>query len=157
MGYITKGGNQTGCVFCDLAAGTRDDEALILYRGASAFVVLNKFPYVSGHLMIVPYRHVDNPALLDPAEWAEAHALVPPAVRILEQVYQPQGFNLGMNIGRAAGAGIDGHIHLHVIPRWNGDSNFVSVVAETRVIPEALEVTYARLLPAFAGLKEGVR
>lgn len=151
MTYINEGNARGGCIFCELPPQKRDAENLILFQGQHAFVILNRFPYVSGHLMVVPYRHVSTPVVLLPEEWAEMGALVRKAVTGLGELYRPQGFNIGMNVGRAAGAGIDDHVHLHVVPRWMGDNNFVPVLSETRVIPEALEVTYRRLLPVFAG------
>jgi ATP adenylyltransferase len=157
MEYIGKGGTETGCIFCDLPALDRDQESLILCRGRDAFVILNRYPYVSGHLMVVPYRHAADVSALDRREWAAAFEMVRPAVRAIESVYKPQGFNIGINIGKAAGAGVEGHLHIHVVPRWGGDANFVSVVGETRVIPEALEETYRRLLPAFRSIEEGER
>jgi ATP adenylyltransferase len=156
MDYIGKGGTETGCIFCDLPASPRDEENLILYRGRDAFVILNRYPYVSGHLMVVPFRHASDPSALDAHEWAAAFELVRPAVRVLEAEYRPEGFNIGINLGTAAGAGVAGHLHIHVVPRWGGDTNFVSVVGGARVIPEALEETYRRLLPSFRALKEEV-
>lgn len=157
MSYI-KDSNKNGCIFCELPAQAQDEENLILYRGQKAFVILNRYPYVSGHLMVVPYRHTDDLASLEEAEWAEIFGLIRPAVKILEEEYRPQGFNIGINLGRVAGAGVEGHVHVHIVPRWGGDSNFVSVVGETRVIPEALEETYKRLHPRFMSIgKEGER
>ncbi|MBM4395145.1 MAG: HIT domain-containing protein [Deltaproteobacteria bacterium] len=155
MTYISQeDGARPGCPFCDLPAQGACEDTLILWKGPAAFVILNRYPYVSGHLLIVPNRHVDDPVALPPDEWAAALAVVPHAVAALREVYRPHGFNIGMNVGRAAGAGIDGHIHVHVVPRWGGDTNFVPVLSDTRVIPEALEVTYRRLLPSFERLDQ---
>jgi ATP adenylyltransferase len=127
-----------------------DAEGLIVYRGTRNFVVLNLYPYTSGHLMIVPYAHVDSLAAAEEETAVEMMALTRRAETILREVYNPQGINIGMNLGASAGAGVAGHIHMHVLPRWIGDANFLSVVAETRVHIEELAQTYARLRPAFA-------
>lgn len=154
MSYISKEAPATGCVFCSLQGEQDGHGNLVLFRGRSAFVVLNRFPYVSGHAMIIPYRHAGDPAELTPVEWADTQRLVRPTLKAIGLVYRPHGFNVGMNLGRAAGAGIEAHCHVHVVPRWNGDTNFVPVLSDTRVIPEALEVTYDRLRPWFEGLNE---
>jgi ATP adenylyltransferase len=131
---------------------TRDDANLLLYRGPNAFVVLNLFPYTSGHLLVVANRHI---ASLNDATLQELHEIIELA-RICEnsirQEYHPDGFNMGFNLGRAAGAGVEHHLHMHVLPRWTGDSNFVSVVGETRVLPEELPTTFERLLPYYKNL-----
>lgn len=133
-----------------MAADARDEETLIVFRGEHNFVVLNRFPYTSGHLMVVPYRHVaDLAGLTDPAA-NELMALTRAAERHIRWIYHPDGMNLGMNIGESAGAGIAGHIHMHVLPRWTGDANFLSTVAQTRVLPEELTVTWKRVKEAFA-------
>ncbi len=139
-----------GCVFCRILEERRDVDNLVLHRGQSAFVLLNLFPYTSGHLLVVLNRHV--PFLRD-ARTDELHELLEIAQRCelaLEGEYHPEGLNVGFNLGRAAGAGVAHHLHMHILPRWTGDSNFVSVVAETRVLPEELPRTYERLLPHFA-------
>lgn len=138
-----------------MAAGSpgeepRDEEALIVFRGEHNFVVLNRFPYTNGHLMIVPYRHVGDLAGLTDAAANELIALTRAAERHIRWIYHPDGLNLGMNIGESAGAGIAGHIHMHVLPRWTGDANFLSTVAQTRVLPEELAVTWKRVRDAFA-------
>jgi ATP adenylyltransferase len=132
-----------------MAAANRDEESLIVYRGAHNFVVLNRFPYTSGHLMVVPYRHTADLAGLDDAEASELMALTRVSERHLRATYRPDGLNLGMNIGESAGAGIAGHIHMHVLPRWTGDANFMTTVGRTRVLPEELDVTRRRLKEAF--------
>jgi ATP adenylyltransferase len=154
MAYIDKAEPQEGCVFCELPAKGVCEETLVLHRGELVFVVLNRFPYVSGHLMVIPYSHAGRPDLLLPEEWTGIMDVARTAVRALETVYRPQGFNLGMNVGRAAGAGIDEHLHMHVIPRWNGDTNFVPVLSDTRVIPEALPDTWHRLRPFFEDMEK---
>jgi len=138
----------TGCVFCRILARKDEDEAnFVLFRGTMLFVILNLFPYTVGHLLIVANRHI--PSLADAAK-EELHAFLETAQRCetaLRREYRPEGFNLGFNIGRAAGAGVDQHLHMHVLPRWTGDANFVSTVSETRVLPEQLSRTYQRLKP----------
>jgi len=140
----------TGCIFCDaLARG--DAEPLLIYRGARAFVILNKFPYNNGHLMVVANRHVGRLAGLDAAELAEIMTLTQAAEQALDRAYRPHAFNIGLNLGKPAGAGVLDHLHLHVVPRWDGDTNFMSVVGDTRVLPEELPATVARLRAVFAG------
>lgn len=135
----------TGCIFCQYPKELHDEENLIVYRGTYSFVILNKYPYSSGHLMIVPYRHTSDYSSLDDAEKLEVFALSQKAVTVLKAEMNADGFNLGMNIGKVAGAGIDTHLHLHIVPRWGGDTNFMSVTAETKVLPEALAETRGRL------------
>jgi ATP adenylyltransferase len=139
------------CFLCRAAeAGRADEERLyLLATGERAFVLLNAFPYNPGHLMIAVRRHVGEVEILDPGELAEVSALLQRSIRALKDVSDPDGFNVGLNLGRVAGAGVPGHLHWHVIPRWNGDTNFVTVVGETRVLPELLADTYAKLRPAF--------
>jgi ATP adenylyltransferase len=133
-----------------MAAAHKDEETLIVFRGEHNFIVLNRYPYTSGHLMVVPYRHVPDLAGLDDTGASELMALTRKAEARLRGVYRPNGLNLGMNIGESAGAGIAGHIHMHVLPRWTGDANFMSTVGETRVLPEELTETWSRLKEAFA-------
>jgi ATP adenylyltransferase len=132
-----------------MAAANQDEDRLIVHRGQLNFVVLNRFPYTSGHLMVVPFRHVAELSPLNDAEAGEMFALVRAAEGHLRNIYRPDGLNIGMNIGESAGAGIAGHIHMHVLPRWTGDANFMTTVAETRVLPEELPVTWQRLKAAF--------
>lgn len=146
MKYITGIDKKTeGCIFCDKPAEQRDRENLILFRGASNFVLLNLFPYNNGHLMVVPYRHTCDINDLDTATSAELWSLCTRSVTALKAAFNPDGFNIGMNIGRPAGAGIDQHLHLHVVPRWNGDSNFMPVIGQTKVISQSLEETWEAL------------
>lgn len=147
--YITTSDKPSECVFCAAAKSSDDHAMLVVYRGAANFVILNRFPYTSGHLMVVPYDHVAT--LEDVSEQAltEMLLLARDAERHLRAIYHPEGLNLGMNMGKSAGAGIAGHLHLHVLPRWTGDTNFMTVTAETRVLPEDLEVTYTRLCAAW--------
>jgi ATP adenylyltransferase len=134
-----------------MAAANQDEERLIVHRAELNFVVLNRFPYTSGHLMVVPYRHVSELAALNVAEANEMMALVRRAEEHLRKIYRPDGLNIGMNIGESAGAGIAGHIHMHMLPRWTGDANFMTTVGETRVLPEELPVTWRRVRAAFEG------
>jgi len=154
--YIAEahtGASDDACVLCaELEAGahTGDDAAhLIVFRGVQAAVILNRFPYTSGHVMILPYRHCATLEACGAEARAEMMELAARAEAVLKREYRAQGLNVGLNLGQAAGAGIAGHLHMHVVPRWTGDANFMTVVAETRVLPEALEDTYARLRRAF--------
>ncbi len=132
------------CLFCDLK-NKDDDDVYILFRGSRNYVVLNAYPYTTGHLMIVPYEHVDTVEKLDDETLIEMMKLMKFMIQVLREEYNPDGFNIGINIGRAAGAGIEDHVHLHIVPRWVGDANFMSTIASTRVLPEALEDTYKKL------------
>ncbi len=143
-------GKEPECIFCDAVARNQDSETLIVHRGAKAFVILNRFPYTSGHVMIVPYAHVAELHLCDAGTLGEMMQLAQRMETALRAEYKPDGMNLGMNLGRAAGAGVVGHLHLHVLPRWIGDSNFMTVTGETRVHPEDLNTTYERLRKALA-------
>jgi ATP adenylyltransferase len=151
MAYVGDDGKaeRGGCVFCDLPARNDDESTYILHRGALAFVIMNLYPYNNGHLMLVPYQHV--PALTDlpPETLAELMALAQRSEAVLQEAMHPQGYNLGINQGRAAGAGIADHIHMHVVPRWIGDTNFMPVLGDVRVLPQHLDETYALLRPGF--------
>jgi ATP adenylyltransferase len=146
--YIADAAKDEGCVFCAALAIKNDAAALIVLRASKNFVILNRYPYTSGHVMIVPYTHSADLAATDVETLAEMMTLAQRVQVALERTYHPQGYNLGMNLGRAAGAGVTGHLHLHVLPRWSGDSNFMTVVAETRVEPEDLSTTYEKLRSA---------
>jgi ATP adenylyltransferase len=148
--YIADASKDEGCVFCSAVALNNDRQALIVLRGVKNFVILNAFPYTSGHVMVVPYQHTADLPATDPETLAEMMVLAQRVQVALENIYHPQGYNLGMNLGRAAGAGVTGHLHLHVLPRWSGDSNFMTVVAETRVEPEELSTTYEKLYAALS-------
>jgi len=152
---VTKADQQKGCIFCEKPKEQRDDENLIVARFDKCFVILNAFPYNNGHLMVVPYRHV--PSLLDLAddELAELMKVVQISEGVLREALNPHGFNIGMNLGRCAGAGIDDHIHIHIVPRWNGDTNFMPVIGETKVLPELLSQTYGKLKPLFEKALKG--
>ena len=143
-------GKQPECIFCDAAARKDDPETLIVHRSQKTFVILNRFPYTSGHVMIVPYAHVAELNLCEAGALEEMMRLAQRVETVLRANYKPDGMNLGMNLGRAAGAGVAGHLHLHALPRWIGDSNFMTVTGETRVHPEDLKTTYERLSKALA-------
>jgi ATP adenylyltransferase len=146
--YVTRKGDDVGCPFCD--ALTQDDgRALIVDEGPTCFVILNLYPYNSGHLMVVPRRHVGTLAALDSVELSEMAGWTRLAEMALTEAYEPQGINLGMNLGRPAGAGVLDHLHVHLVPRWTGDTNFMSVVGNVRVLPEELPRTAERLRPIF--------
>jgi ATP adenylyltransferase len=149
--YITTAAKDAdkpeGCVFCELPK-LPDEEARIVHRGRHCFVILNSFPYTSGHVMVVPFAHLNELQKLPEAAAQEMMALSQKMEGVLRQVYTPDGINLGMNIGRAAGAGIAAHVHMHVLPRWFGDTNFMTVTGESRVLPEALEETWRRISSA---------
>lgn len=155
MQYMSSTGAATGsggCVFCDHLAQGDDQAAHILYRGAAAFVVLNAFPYNTGHLMVAPLRHAGDLVELSDEERRELMELTSRSVEIIRSAMGAEGFNTGMNLGAAGGAGIPGHLHMHVVPRWKGDTNFMPIVGETKVLPEMLADTYAKLRPPFAAL-----
>jgi ATP adenylyltransferase len=147
--YVTDADKANQCVFCT-ASGLGDDKAAwIVHRGAYCFVILNTFPYTSGHVMVVPYEHLDQLQKLPAPAAHEMMELTQKLEGIMRDLYHPEGLNLGMNLGKAAGAGIAGHIHMHVLPRWVADANFMSVIGETRVLPEDLETTYTRIKARF--------
>jgi ATP adenylyltransferase len=150
LDYITQADEQQGCVFCDAPEGS-DEERLVVHRGARAFALLNKFPYSSGHLMVASYRHVGELSGLTDEEALEVHRLAVQSLAALGEVYGPDGFNLGWNLGRVAGAGVVDHVHLHVVPRWAGDTNFMPVLADVKVLPEHLSETRGRLAEAWPG------
>jgi ATP adenylyltransferase len=150
VGAEKEGGFEgPACVFCDLPAQDDDERTYILLRGERAFVIMNLYPYNNGHLMIVPYAHVDTLRALDEAALAEMMTLTQRAQGVLEDRMRPQGFNIGVNQGRAAGAGIAEHVHMHIVPRWVGDTNFMPVLGDVRVMPQHLDETYALLAPGF--------
>ena len=145
-----------GCIFCDFPKENRDRERLILYRGKHSFIIMNNYPYNPGHVMIAPYRHVGRWEDLNDKELLEIMKLSQLAVKAIKRVMNPDGFNMGVNLGRIAGAGIDDHVHLHIVPRWNGDTNFMPVIADTKVIPESLQEAYDGLRKAVEEVaKEG--
>jgi ATP adenylyltransferase len=151
--YIRNADQDSTCVFCRVIAEARDAENFVLYRGRGSFAILNLFPYTSGHLLIVANRHIASMSEATPEELHEMIDLARFCEDVLRRQYHPDGFNMGFNLGRSAGAGVEHHLHMHVLPRWRGDSNFVSVVGETRVLPEELPTTFQRLLPHFRTLQ----
>ncbi len=146
--YVQQADDQPGCIFCNAVAGD-DEEHLVVRRDDAALVLLNKFPYSSGHLMIAPMRHTGELAALSPEEVIAIHRLAAAALGTLAQAFRADGYNLGWNIGRVAGAGVVDHLHLHVVPRWAGDTNFMPVLADVKVLPEALEDTRRKLAEAW--------
>jgi ATP adenylyltransferase len=152
LAYVTGTAKSAECVFCS-AQTTPDAEPLVVFRGSTCFVILNLFPYNNGHLMVVPNRHIASLVDATPDELCELMAVTRRAEIALREAFAPQGMNMGLNLGKAAGAGILEHLHLHVIPRWNGDTNFMTVVGETRVLPQELPVTADRLRPIFERLE----
>ena len=150
LSYVTSTGTAAGCVFCEAQEG--EQASLIVFRGSSCFVILNKFPYNNGHLMVVPNRHVASLVAATEQERCELIDLARLSEVALGEAYAPHGLNMGINIGKPAGAGVLDHVHLHVVPRWNGDTNYMTVVGDTRVLPEELERTAERLRPIFERL-----
>ena len=146
--YVGGADEQEGCIFCRALEGA-DEEGLVVHRGERAFALLNKFPYASGHLMVAPNRHEGEFGELDREEAAEIHALASSALGALAETMRPQGFNLGWNLGRIAGAGVVDHVHMHVVPRWAGDTNFMPVLADVKVLPEALEDARRKIAAAW--------
>ena len=148
MKYIL-GEKSDGCLFCDVGANDDDRCNLVLHRGSSCFIMMNRFPYNNGHIMVVPFRHVGNLEDLSSDESLELMKLLQLSVRTIGNVLHPQGFNMGINIGQVAGAGVVDHVHAHVVPRWGGDTNFMPVLSETKVVNEELESTYDKLMKGF--------
>jgi len=144
-----KEGKEKGCILCDKPKENKDAPNYILHRGQKNFVILNSYPYNPAHLMIAPYRHVANLEELSNEELHEHYEMVSRSIKVLKRAFKPAGFNIGMNLGRVAGAGIDDHIHTHIVPRWSGDANFMPVIADVRVLPEALAETYDKLKGKF--------
>jgi len=148
--YVTAARPRSDCIFCEYAGSSNDRENLVVYRGQRNFILLNRFPYTSGHVMIAPYEHVDRLEAAARETLEELILLSREAERHLRAIYRPSGLNLGMNLGESAGAGIAGHLHMHVLPRWVGDASFITTVAETRVLPEDLGETWRKLHQAFS-------
>ena len=147
--YVTTGIRNPGCIFCRALQNPDDPESLILYKANHNFVLLNRYPYTNGHIMVAPYQHLSSPMQVDPVILEEMMQLFQTGLRALTEVYRAEGFNMGMNLGKLGGAGIEEHYHLHLLPRWSGDTNFMGTIAETRVIPEAFSVTISKLKPFF--------
>lgn len=157
LAYLKRQGKEDGCVFCKNPAqdSSKDKENLILYRGKFSYVIMNLYPYNNGHVMVVPYKHTGDFCDLNDDEMLEMMQLAQLTIRVFKRVFNPEGFNTGFNLGHAAGAGIREHIHFHVLPRWTGDTNFMPVLGETRVISEHISDTYDQLKEAF-GLEAGI-
>ncbi|MCS6769478.1 MAG: HIT domain-containing protein [Candidatus Caldarchaeum sp.] len=148
MNYIKTAKEQTECIFCE-AAKTKDDASrYVVHRGAKALIIMNLYPYNNGHLMVSPYRHIPNLTDMDDDEMLDVMKLLKMSVEVIKRTLNPEGFNIGVNIGRFAGAGIEDHIHFHIVPRWRGDTNFMTTLSNTRVLPETIDQTYKRLLEA---------
>ncbi len=150
MEYIESNNKEDGCIFCNAPEKEDGAENLIAFRGKHAYVILNRYPYTSGHLMVVPFIHKASLEGLDPQTRAEMMELTARCMTVLRKIYNPQAFNMGANIGEAAGACVKEHVHIHIVPRWSGDTNFMSAVGETRVLPELLEQTYERVKNGFS-------
>ncbi|MCC6260528.1 MAG: HIT domain-containing protein [Anaerolineales bacterium] len=150
MTYIENHEKHAGCVFCEAQNQADNAENLIAFRGKSAYVILNRYPYASGHLMVIPFTHQANLEALNAETRAEMIELTSLCTTLLKKIYKAEAFNIGINIGEAAGAGVLGHVHIHVVPRWAGDTNFMTTLGEARVLPEALTDTYQRVKEAFA-------
>ena len=146
---MSTAAKQTGCIFCSAIENADHPDSLILHRAEHNFLMLNRYPYNNGHLMIAPYQHISNPADAEPHVVEEMMRLSQRAMKALREAYHPEGFNIGMNLGRCAGAGVEDHYHMHVVPRWEGDTNFMATLAETRIIPEDFATTLIKLKPFF--------
>ena len=151
MEYI-EGDKSGECIFCTLPRAEEDEKNFILYKGPHCFIIMNIFPYNTGHVMVSPYRHLSCITKLEENEFTEINRLTQKCVEILRSVKSPEGFNIGVNLGKAGGAGFDEHIHVHIVPRWNGDTNYMPVLAETKVHPEHLRATYDNLFPHFQNI-----
>lgn len=151
--YIAEAAKKEGCIFCAMLGEKDEAKTLIVLRGAKNFIVLNRYPYTAGHAMVVPYAHVAELSAVDAETLSEMMLLAQRVQRALAVAYKPEGYNLGMNLGRSAGAGVADHLHLHVLPRWNGDTNFMTTTGETRHIPEDLALTFEKLRKALAEQK----
>lgn len=149
MEYIENNNKVDGCVFCVMQELEDSPENLIAFRGEHSFVILNRYPYTSGHLMVVPFEHKANLEELDAQTRAEMMELTTRCMTVLRSIYNPQAFNMGANIGEAAGAGVKEHMHIHIVPRWAGDTNFMSAVGDVRVLPESLDTTWQRVKKGF--------
>lgn len=147
MQYIEKPSG-SGNIFVDLPAQDDDEKNLIVFRGQTAFVIMNAFPYTNGHLLVAPYRQTNDMTTMSDAELLEIHRLIARCIAWLTEIYRPDGFNVGLNLGRAAGAGIPQHLHWHIVPRWNGDTNFMTTVGEVRVMPQAMDESYRKIRAA---------
>ncbi len=148
MSYIKSADKMHGCFLCEAIAG-KDEDSYIVYRSKSVFVILNSYPYNTGHIMIAPYRHIAEVESLEDEEAIDLINTMKKSLNVLREVYSPQGFNIGINIGRVAGAGLEGHLHMHIVPRWGGDTNFMPILGGDKVLPEDLKTTWRKLKEAF--------
>ncbi len=155
MAYIRQSPKPSQCIFCVKAKASRDRENLLLHRGQHGFVMMNLFPYNSGHLLVAPYAHVNSIEWLSDESALDLMRLTNLSLRVLRAQIKPDGFNVGVNLGRVSGAGVEGHVHLHIVPRWDGDTNFMPLFSETRVMPEHLDVTYRKLKAGFTAALTG--
>ncbi|MDO8588622.1 MAG: HIT domain-containing protein [Armatimonadota bacterium] len=155
MEYIAENQNGPGCIFCTKPQENRDEENLVLYRAGSSFIILNAFPYNNGHLLVAPYRHIAELSALSDEEQLDLLKVTTLGCDLLKAACNPHGFNIGVNLGQVAGAGIADHLHIHIVPRWSGDTNFMPVIAETKVLPQALSATYQGLMTELR--KKGLR
>lgn len=149
MEYIERGDLDDGCLFCDKCKSSNHDDDYVLYIGELGFVMMNRYPYTNGHLMVAPIRHVDSIDKLITEEMTELMELTSKSIKVLRECYNPHGFNVGINIGRVAGAGVVGHTHIHIVPRWDGDTNFMPIISDSKVISQCLDDTYKKLKPLF--------
>ena len=149
MEYVSSDNNKGECIFCTGDDRSQDERRFILFIGNCSIVLMNRFPYINGHLLIAPLRHVSTLNALSPEEKLDLITMVEKSIGVLKEVMNPEGFNVGLNLGKIAGAGLEDHIHFHVVPRWNGDTNYMTVFGEVRVIPEHIQATYRKLLPFF--------
>lgn len=155
MAYIRQSPKPARCIFCAKARASQDRANLLLHRGQHGFVMMNLFPYNSGHLLVAPYAHVDSTERLSDESALDLMRLTNLSLRVLRARIKPDGFNVGVNLGRVSGAGVEGHVHLHIVPRWNGDTNFMPLLSETRVMPEHLDATYRKLKAGFTAALAG--
>ena len=153
MEYILSDQKEQDCIFCPGKDRSRDTERLILYADSLAMVIMNRYPYVNGHLLVAPAKHVPDLDELNPKEMEHLLLMVRRSLRILKKEMSPGGFNVGLNLGRVAGAGVEEHMHFHIVPRWDGDTNYMTVLGEVRVIPQHIEETYRQLLPSFGRIE----
>ena len=151
MEYILSGDKPEGCIFCPGDNRVGDAERMILYVGSLSMVMMNRYPYINGHLLVAPNKHVPELAKLNDEEVLDLMGTLRKTIDVLKEVMHPEGFNVGLNMGRVAGAGVDDHMHFHIVPRWNGDTNFMTVLGEVRIIPDHIENTYKKLKPHFKG------
>jgi len=154
MEYILSDKEEAGCIFCPGDNRSQDQARLILFVGSLTLVIMNRFPYINGHLLVAPVRHVPDLESLTEKETLDLLLMVRRSIEVLKKVMRPEGFNVGLNLGSVAGAGVEAHLHFHIVPRWNGDTNYMSVLGEVRVIPEHIVETYGKLLPHFRKFKQ---